>query len=76
MHSFVLYDLGTPWDTVVRMRTLVNRTMYDVLLHSSCVRSLVLNVRVLHDRVREHFGVVALLHSIVSTLLILYTCIP
>ena len=43
------------------MRALVNRAMYGVLLHFSCVHSLVLHVRVLHgvtlyDRVREqHF---------------------
>ena len=36
-----------PWDNV-RMLTLVNCTMYGVLLHSSCARSIVLYVRVLH----------------------------
>ena len=51
----------TPWDAAdVRMRTLVNRTIYDVLLHSSCVCSIVLCVRVLHgimlyDRIREQY---------------------
>ena len=45
MHSFVLYDLV---HNVVRMLTLVNSSMCGVL-HSSCIRTVVLYARVLHD---------------------------